>query len=95
MSYQEFAINKVLAEVLAEVVRAATLHPPHHSLPETLGVLMLEIGEATAAIHARDVCHAETELLQCAAVCVRGVMASRARRAAETPLNRHAEGEAS
>ena len=93
MSYQEFAIQLVLAEVQAEVIRAGTLHPDHHSLPETLGALTMEVAEVMAAMQARDVCHAETELLQCAAVCVRGVMASRARR--KPPINQHAEGEAS
>ena len=74
------SLSSIVDEIEAEAVRAASIYPDHHSLAETLGVLALETGEVVAAVQARDLDNAEEELIQVAAVAIRGVFASRARR---------------
>lgn len=74
-------MTDIINELIAEIQRAGSLHPDHHSLCESLGVINCELHEVMEAVHQKDWEHSEVELIQVASSCLRGVIASRNRRA--------------
>lgn len=73
-------INGLGQEVITELVRAISLHPPQHSPHESLGVIMEEFDEFKAEVYAynpgkgRDTRPAmRKELIQLAAMALRAI----------------------
>jgi len=69
------AIDRVMADIRAELVRAVAKHPPMHSSHEAFGVVYEEFNiEFAAAMVANDHEHQRREMVQVGAMAARALL---------------------
>jgi hypothetical protein len=71
--HQASSAANLLREIEAEYERAVSLHPTHHSLHESLGIIWEEFEEFKVEVFKKEPDRSNTrrELLQVAAMCIR------------------------